>query len=216
MILEKLRQLPSPAGNHGLLKQFANSLAQYEIGHADVPKLLEIATDTQLYRGTHHEFFATHYALYALGALKQVSACPQLIDHLNHLHAEDEWISSYITIFEMMGENVIPYLIQACRTIRFELLFVLTESLAKLANLYPFFRDQVLGAFDDILFRVQEYSANNSTITLVESSLLMGWLNMRAVEKLNAIREIQRNHQLDQHVVQQIETLAQGRQSELA
>lgn len=216
MLLDQLQQLPSPAGNYGLLKQFANTLAQYEIGHADVPELLEIATDTELYNGTDREFFATHYAMYALAALKQVNSCPKIIDYLNHLHVEDEWLSSYISVFEMMGEKAIPYLIEACRTIRFELLFVLTESLAKLAILYPTYRDQILSTFDDIFFRVREYSINKNTVTLVENSLLVGWLNMLAVEKLETISEIQRNHQLDQHVVEQIEILAQEHQAMLA
>lgn len=209
MLLDKLRQLPSPAGNHGLLKQFANTLAQYEISREDVPELLKIATDAELYQGADRDFFATHYALYALGAFKQVAVCPQIIDYLNHLNAEDEWISSYISVFEMMGEKAIPYLIQACRSIRLELLYVLIESLAKLASVYPVYRDQVLSTFDDILSRVQESWLNKDTITMVENSLLMGWINMLAVEKLETMSEIQRNHQLGQHIVQQIEVVAQ-------
>lgn len=210
MLLEKLLQLPSPAGNLDILKQFANTLIRYDIDRADIPELLKIATDAKLYDGTDREFFAMHYALYALGALKQVAICPTIIDHLNCLDAEDEWISSYISVFELMGENAIPYLIQACRFIRAELLFVLTESLAKLANLYPACRTQVLHSFDDILYRMQEYSKHGHTTALVENTLLMSWLNMKAIERIETIREIQSSHHLAQHVTQQIDALAKG------
>lgn len=212
MLLNQLLQLPSPVGNLKLLYRFATSLSQYQIDLHNVPELVSIATDGKLYYGNDREFFAMHYALYALGGLKQVEECPKIIMHINRMNVEDEWISNYIIVFEMMGEKVIPYLIQACRYIKLDLLFVLTESLAKLVNCYPKYRDQVLQTFDEVLFRVKNYIGNDELTVSVENSVLMGWLDMKAIERLEVILEIEKNHKMGPYITQQIDALVNDRQ----
>ncbi|WP_353170396.1 hypothetical protein [Acinetobacter rudis] len=207
MLLNQLLQLPSPVGKLELLHQFATSLSQYQIDLKDVPELIAIATDAKLYYGSDREFFSMYYALYALGALKQVEECPKIVMHLNRMNADDEWVSNYIRVFEMMGEQVIPYLIQACRHIKLDLLFVLTESLAKLAIQYPAYREQVLQTFDEILFRVKNYIACDDLSISVESSILIGWLDMKAIERIEVIREIVKSHQMGKHITLQIDAL---------
>lgn len=207
MLLNQLLQLPSPVGDLELLRRFATSLSRYQIDLHDVPELVSIATDAKLYYGSDREFFAMYYALYALGGLKQVEECPKIVMHLNRMNADDEWISNFIMVFEMMGEQAIPYLIQACRHIKLDLLFVLTESLAKLANHYPVYREQVLQTFDEILFRVKNYIANDDLAISVENSLLIGWLDMKAIERIEVIREIEKTHQMGQHITRQIDAL---------
>lgn len=212
MLLNKLLQLPSPVGNLSIFNQFANSLNQYEITIKDVNELLYIATNTKLYYGGDREFFATHYALYALGALKQVQHCPVLIQYLNRISSDDEWVSSYVSVFEMMGEQATPYLIQACRYVKLEMLSVLIESLARLAVRYPTQRFDVLQAFDDLYFRVQDDLITNEMTYTVESALLLGWIEMQAVERMEMIREIQKYHRLSDYQDSQINALASEHQ----
>lgn len=208
MILEKLLQMPSPAGNKGSLLNFSSQLDQYGISHIDALELLAIATDQRLYYGTHAEFFAMHYALYALGALQYVDACPEILNHLNHLQVdEDEWIESYVVVFEMMGEQAIPYLIQGCKTLNLESIFVLTESLGKLSVKFPDYREQVLFAFDQLMQRVEFCPAQPHALFSAETSLLMGWLDMKAVERIDVIRALYDQNKFDKSYTGYIEEI---------
>lgn len=198
MVLKKLLQLPNPAGNKGSLLHFSSHLDQYGIDHKNAAELLMIATDQQLYYGTHAEFFAMHYALYALGALQSVDACPAILNHLNQLNVdEDEWVDSYIFVFEMMGEQAIPYLIQGCKTVNLESIFVLTESLGKLSGQFPAYREQVLVAFDELLSRIEFCPAQPHALFSGETALLMGWLDMKAVERIDVIRTLDQQNKFD-------------------
>lgn len=214
MLLNRLLQLPSPVGNLALFYQFSTSLSQYQIDLKDIQELVSIATDDKLYYGSDREFFAMYYALYAWGALRQVEECPEILAHLNRMNRDDEWISNYINVFEMLGEKVIPYLIEACRYIKFDLLFILTESLAKLSIQYPTYREQILNSFDEVLFRVKSYLDNSEFTAMVESALLTAWLEMKAFERIEIIRKIEKSHKLGQHISCQIDALMKSNSSE--
>ena len=207
MILEQLLQLPHPVGNTGILQHFSGNLEQHGIGVQDIAYLVDIATSQQLYYGTNDEFFAMQYALYALGALQHTEACPVLLQQLERTQFDDEWIDSYIFVFEMMGEKVIPYLLEACKSISLELIFVLTESLAKLVNKFPTFRQQVLSCFDDILARVRLCSLKSNAWFSGETALLLGWLGMQAVERIDVIRELAHQNKFAKKYLGEIECI---------
>lgn len=208
MILEQLLQLPNPVGNTGILHDFSGNLEQYGIGVEDLTDLVEIATSQQLYHGTNDEFFAMQYALYALGALQHTEACPVLLQQLERIAVdEDEWVDSYVFVFEMMGEKAIPYLLDACKSISLELIFILTESLAKLVNKFPAFRQQVLRCFDDVLARVRLCALKTSALFSGETALLLGWLGMKAVERIDVIRELAQQNKFDRKYLGKIENI---------
>lgn len=78
-LLQKLLQLPSLEENYPRLKKFPTQLEQLGITLADGEELAEIATNKSLLAGTASEFFAVHYALFALGGLRYVEACPKFL-----------------------------------------------------------------------------------------------------------------------------------------
>ncbi|TCM66745.1 hypothetical protein EC844_11135 [Acinetobacter calcoaceticus] len=210
MLLNRLLQLPNPAGNLDVLKQFSAHLMRYDISFADAPRLVQIATDQQLYYGNDREFFAMHYALYALGGLQYAEACPMILAQLNQINVhEDEWIDSYVCVFELMGEKAIPYLIQACSTVSLDNVFILTESLGKLVTQHPAYREKVLLAFDYLLARIELSPAPSHGLFSGEISLLMGWLDMKAIERIDVIRKLNRRHKFDQRYVGIIKDIEQ-------
>ncbi|AOA59165.1 hypothetical protein [Acinetobacter larvae] len=203
MLIQMLLSLPSPAGNPTQLHHFAQSLTSFDITLEDTDELLDIATDTAFYFGVDAEYFAMHYALYALGGLKYVEACPEILSFLHQVNLQDdEWSSSYVFIFEMMGVRTVPYLLQACRTMPLENIFILTESLGKLALKYPDFRSEILLVFDEILERSQLESAS-STVSMMlspETAVLIGWLDMKATERIEKIRQLLQHNQVQAFV----------------
>lgn len=200
MLLDQLLKLPNPVGNLGIFHHFAENLSRYGIGMKDADNLVDIATSQQLYCGTHQEFFAMQYAMYALGALQYTEACPALLKQLNQIKInEDEWADSYVFVFEMMGEKAIPYLVDACKSLSLELIFILTESLAKLVNKFPSFRQQILNCFDHLVERVRASKLKAHALFSGETSLVIGWLGMQAVERVDAIRQFYKENKVNKH-----------------
>lgn len=198
MLLKTLLELPSPSVCLSGLKYFSDHLHDYAITHDHIEELLSIAMNHELHQGGEQEFFATLYAFYALAQLKYSEACAALTHHLNQLKDFDHyWVESYIPAIQMMGEEVIPFLVHACKCISIEFLYIFTESLAVLSNLYPKHREEVLACFDDLLTRVELCAIPERALFSGETAILIGWMGMRAVERIDAIRDLSLKNKFD-------------------
>lgn len=207
-LLQKLLQLPSLEENYPRLKKFPTQLEQLGITLADAEELAEIATNKSLLAGTASEFFAVHYALFALGGLKYVEACPKIFTQFYRLDdLDDEWTCSFSDVFLIMGEAVIPYLLQGLQTIKLDIVYVFTECLGDLALRFPQYRQEILGALDQLHERFEKTMFNPNALFYGETAVLMAWMDMKAVERIDLIRELNQKGRFDPQYAGSIEEI---------
>ena len=202
MLLYTLLGLPSPADHPDAFHLFADQLSEYAISEHHLKGLKSIAFNSELQAIGEPEFYAGIYAFYALAKLQQVEACNGLTDHLNQSsNLDHHWVEAYIPAIIMMGEASIHYLIHASKRINIEYLYVYTESLGFLANQYPEYREDVLECFDDLLTRVTMCTLPEHALFSGETALLIGWMEMHAVERMDMIRALHSKGMFDGNYV---------------
>ena len=198
-LLNVLIKLPDPSEDLESFDLFVEKFASYGITENDTQSLIEIVTDKDLFEnGTQQEFFAINYAVYALGALKATSAINELCTQLHRCDIDgDDWSECFEKVFVLMGESAIEPLIAKLGEVSLRVVFPLVIGLAELANQFPAHRQAVLVAFDQLLERFNNEPIFEQTLFEGFTPLLMGWLDMKAVEKIDVIRELYHQNKFD-------------------
>lgn len=208
ILFEKLLQLPSANGKPEVLMDFAKNFEKYDITLDDAAELIEIATNRKLLDGSEQEFFALHYAIYALGALKYIDACAAFFTQFDRAEdVDDEWSESFSDAFELMGEAVIPTLIEAMKTINLESIYLITEAIGKLAVSYPDYRSDILQALDELHQRFLTTPIKPTAFFKDQTPILMAWMDMKAVERIELIRSLFAQHKFDESYAGPIENI---------
>ena len=207
-LFEKLLHLPSASEKPEVLMDFAKNIEKYDITIEDAPELIEIATNKKLLDGSESEFFALHYAIYALGALKYIDACPAFLTQFDRAEdLQDNWSESFTDAFELMGESVIPFLIHAMKIVSLESVFLITECIGKLAVSYPDLRSEILLALDELHQRFLNTPVKATALFKNETPILMAWMDMKAVERIDLIRNLYEQDKFDENYVGSIENI---------
>lgn len=189
MLLYTLLGLPCPADHSDAFKVFADQLSDHFINESHLKGLTSIAFNSELHGIGEPEFYAGIYAFYALAKLQQVDACIGLSDYLNQsVSLDHNWVEAYIPAVVMLGEASIHTLIHASKRINIEYLYVYTESLGCLANQFPEYRDDILECFDELLTLVSMCAVPEHALFSGETAILIGWMEMHAVERMDMIR----------------------------